>query len=126
MRSCIIVRVRSMRVDAEAAGRLEVYESKGRYWFRLVSARGEPLLLSTDYGDRDEALADVDRLRHPTTRFLSCVAPSGEFYFTADAWHGDRLAASTTYASSAERDDAQAVAVRLLQAGPTVLRVVEA
>jgi hypothetical protein len=110
----------------DPAGRLEVYESKGRYWFRLVSTFGEPLLLSTDYGSRDEALADVDRLRHPTTRFLSCVTSSGGFFFTADTLHGDRLAASTTYESSVERDDAQSQAARLLHAGPTVLRVVEA
>ena len=108
-----------------SVGRLEVVESKGRYWFRLVFAGSEPLLLSTDYASRDDALADVDRLRHPTTRFTSCVTVAGRFYFTADALSGDRLAESGTYESAAERDEAQDRAARLLHAGPTVLRVVE-
>jgi hypothetical protein len=109
-----------------AAGRLEVVESKGRYWFRLVFTGGDPLLLSTEYDSRDGALADVDRLRHPTTRFLSCRTSAGLFYFTADALDGDRLAASTMYESPSDRDEAQAMAARLLRAGPPVLRVVEA
>jgi hypothetical protein len=83
-------------------------------------------LYSVAYESRDGALADVDRLRHPTIRFLSCVTSTGLFYFTADALDGDRLAASEMYESPSERDEAQDLAARLLRAGPTVLRVVEA
>jgi uncharacterized protein YegP (UPF0339 family) len=107
-----------------AESRVEVYGSNGRYWFRLVWEDGELLLLSSSYSSSEAALVDIERVREPASVFRSCMTATGDFYFKVTAANGDFLATSTMYALPVDRDDAQALALRLLRETTPVLPVV--
>lgn len=111
-------------LDDASGSRLEVYGSSGRYWFRLVSKDGELLLLSNNYASRDNARRDIERLRDKASSFRPCMTADGDFYFQVTAADGEFLATSTMYALPSERDDAQAIASRLVRAEFPALRVV--
>ena len=106
-------------------GRLELYRADGRVWFRLVW-RDQMLLRSNGEATRDEALANVDRLRSSSTSMRGCMSASGRFYFMAKSAEGVVLAKSGMFEVPAERDAAMVVAARLVQSDVMELRVVDA
>lgn len=84
------------------------------YRFYLIWLDADILLISGDYQSRDRALADVERLRGSSALMRACMDPSGRFYFTAVTDAGEVLATSPTHEFPSARDEAQAIAARLL------------
>jgi hypothetical protein len=94
--------------------RIELAALEGTYRFYVIGHGNDVVLISDDYGSRDRALADIERLRFFSVRLEPCMAPSGRYYFAAVDDSGDRLASSPTYELPAVRDEAQAIASQVL------------
>ena len=103
-------------------GRFELYRADGREWFQLLSH--ERVLLRSE-ATRDDAIAELDRLRHSSTRLRPCMTAAGRFYFIAQSVDGDVLATSPSFEVPAERDTEMALAAKLVQGPPSKVRIVD-
>jgi uncharacterized protein YegP (UPF0339 family) len=92
------------------ASRYVLYEVyKGQYRFTLTSHRGQVLLTSGLYMDKDSALRKINAIRHlarKSTNYELLTAEDGGRYFMVVSRKGEALAYSATYPDAEGRQTA--------------------